>query len=129
MGEISSQLRIYRFVFQDALFDEHDYITEVDSTGANQHAFTAEHTFLNFRFELNRFATTQQQIHSPDIKANQIARTAGGSASATRQAYLERRLHFENFIQQPTVKLIVIDGALFNYCVSKVFHSFVVQTT
>jgi len=81
MEEISFALQIDGFVFRNAFFDKHDNITKVDSTGANQHALTTKHTFLDFRFEFNRFATTQQQAHSPDIEANQIAGAASGSAS------------------------------------------------
>jgi len=77
-------LQIDRFIFMYTLFDEHDYISEVDSTWADQHAFATEHAFLNFRFKFNRFAPTQQKIHSPDIKAYQISSTTCGSASSAR---------------------------------------------
>jgi hypothetical protein len=99
MEETSFVLRIYGFVFQYAFFDEHDYIAEVYSTWTNQHTLATKHTFLNLRFEFDRFATSQKKVHSPDIKTYQIACAAGGSAPATRQAYLERWFHFENFIQ------------------------------
>ena len=96
---VSYNLRINRFVLQNALFDEHDHIAEVDSPRANQHALATEHTFLDFRFEFNRFATAQQQVHSPDIEADQISSAASGGASAARKAHLERGFHFQNLIQ------------------------------
>ncbi len=110
------------FIFRDAFFDEHDHIPDVDPARANQHTFAAEHTFFNFRFEFNRFATPQQQIHPPDIKTNQIVGAAGGRASSARQANLKRRFQGENLVQHATVELIVIDGALLNEGEPEVFH-------
>jgi len=45
-----SNLKFGCFVLGGTFFNEHDYITKINSSWANQHTFTTKHTFLYLRF-------------------------------------------------------------------------------
>ena len=110
------------FVFQDAFLDEHDHIAQVDTTRTDQLAFATKHAFLDFRFKFQGFTTTQQQIHAAYIETDQVGSAASSSTTPTGKTGLERGLHFKDLVQQSPVELVIVDGALFDNRVAKVFH-------
>jgi hypothetical protein len=99
-----------------------DQVPEVNAARANKLAFTTEHAFHDFFFQLLNFPPLNEGMDQPDVEIREMAGRTGGSAASAAHAEPDRRFSFVDKPGHFPVIRIEINLPVFADRIAKRFH-------
>ena len=99
-----------------------DQVSKVHATRANELAFSAEHAFHDFFFQMVDFSPLKEGQNLPDVEIRELPGRTGGSTASASHTETDRRFDFIDDPRYFPVIRIVINLPVVTDPITKRFH-------
>lgn len=104
------------FIFHQGFACVKNNVADIYAARADERAFAAEHTVVEFVAQLRVLAALQQGVQAANVECGQqIARRAGGGAGSAGHTNAQRRLVLQNRPHYLLVVAVVVNTLRFCY--------------